>query len=172
MCYICAIMPPTDDPRWKDLHGGYRTPYDPRPALQKIESNIDVSAAWSELWNELHHQGDVGEASYAAIPELVRICQQRRNADWNTYALIGTIELARDDKRNPPVPVWLEAEYAQALQKLAELGVAEIANTTDRETVRAILSIVALYKGLRTLGRIVLNYSEDELLEMENRLLS
>jgi hypothetical protein len=33
---------------------------------------------WDELCNELHHQGDVGLASYAAIPQLVRISEERR----------------------------------------------------------------------------------------------
>jgi hypothetical protein len=33
-----------------------------------LQSNTDSSKAWDELWNELHHQRDVGEASYAAVP--------------------------------------------------------------------------------------------------------
>jgi len=56
-----------DDPRWRQLRGGYGSPYDPRKALLSLERGTDVLAAWSELWEELHHQGDVGEASYAAV---------------------------------------------------------------------------------------------------------
>lgn len=47
----------TDDARWANLIGGYRVPYDPRPAIAKLD-NGDRHAAWDELWNELHHQGD------------------------------------------------------------------------------------------------------------------
>lgn len=54
------------------MEGGYRLPYDPRPALDRL-ATVDVAAAWAELWQELYHQGDVGEASYAAVPELVRL---------------------------------------------------------------------------------------------------
>ena len=77
------------DPRWPSLRGGYRLPFDPRPALRRIAIG-DAEEAWKELWNELHHQGDVGEASYAAVPALVRIEAARRGADWNTYALVAT----------------------------------------------------------------------------------
>jgi hypothetical protein len=69
--------------------------FDPRLALQNLESNVHVKEAWRELWEELHHQGDVGEASYAAVPHIVRIHRKRRLDYWNTYALVAIIELAR-----------------------------------------------------------------------------
>jgi hypothetical protein len=61
------------DPRWEKMSGGYKVPFDPRPLLKKLEKDQDSTETWSELWNELHHQGDVGEASFAAVPQLVRI---------------------------------------------------------------------------------------------------
>jgi hypothetical protein len=60
-----------DDPRWRALKGGYREIYDPTPALARLESGVALGEAWEELWNELHHQGDVGEASYTVVPGLV-----------------------------------------------------------------------------------------------------
>jgi hypothetical protein len=53
------------------------------------------------MWEELHHQGDVGDASYAAVPELVRIHRDGRAADWNLYAMVAIIELARTESQNP-----------------------------------------------------------------------
>ncbi len=47
-----------DDTRWKDLRGGYGIPYDVSIALRSMQDGIDV---WEVLWNELHHQGDVGK---------------------------------------------------------------------------------------------------------------
>ena len=38
-----------DDPRWAGLHGGYRTPYDPRPALLSLQQGRSVEAAWKEF---------------------------------------------------------------------------------------------------------------------------
>jgi len=69
------------DARWSMLAGGYRIPYDPRPALSKLAANFADKSAWDELWNELHHQGNVGEASYAAVTALVDIYPTDRRAD-------------------------------------------------------------------------------------------
>jgi hypothetical protein len=160
-----------DDLQWANLRNGYGTPYDPRPALRKIESNTNAPEAWAELWNELHHQGDVGEASYIAIPELVRICRARQQLDWNTFALVATIELARDGHHNPPIPSWLETNYFAALRELAHFGAAEMDSASDAESIRSVLSVIAISKGLRALGRMLLIYSDDEWLEMEKRLM-
>jgi hypothetical protein len=54
------------DQRWSTLKSGYRMPFDPRPLVSQLEDAQHVEEAWSELWDELHHQGDVGEVSYAA----------------------------------------------------------------------------------------------------------
>ena len=83
-----------DDKRWRDFSGGYRVPFDPRPLLSKLETEDDTKDVWRELWGELHHQGDVGEASYASVPHFVRIYRQRDAIDWNTYAIVAIIELA------------------------------------------------------------------------------
>jgi hypothetical protein len=50
-----------NDARWRGLKGGYKMPYDPRPALQRLAAGVERGAAWDELWQELFHQGDVGE---------------------------------------------------------------------------------------------------------------
>ena len=59
---------------------------------------------WDELWDELNHQGEVGVASYAAVPELVRIAGGATCRDWNIYGLVATIEVERHRKGNPSVP--------------------------------------------------------------------
>src|SRR5262245_27344746 len=115
-----------DDPRWDGLLGGYRVPYDPRDALRSLEQGENVDAAWDELWQELHHQGDIGEASYAAVPHLVRIHAIRRRPDWNTYALVATIEEAGLRDRNPDVPPWLRDAYDHAWRHLVDLGLSEL----------------------------------------------
>lgn len=110
------------DPKWTSLAGGYGDLYDPRPALSKIAAGVAVSSVWEELWNELHHQGDVGEASYAAVTALVEIYSDGRPLDWNLFALCATIEVERHRRRNPLLPEWLHDDYATAWQKLGCLG--------------------------------------------------
>lgn len=65
----------------------------------------------------------------------------------NFYALVGTIDLARHRKSNPPMPAWLRADYDSALAKAAELALADLRTTTDTDCTRAMLGMVALAKG-------------------------
>ncbi|MBO0862735.1 MAG: hypothetical protein J2P21_30390 [Chloracidobacterium sp.] len=88
-----------NDPKWRELKDGYQVLYDPTPALKKLERGSDTAAAWDELWRELRHQSDVGEASYAAVPNLAQIHQTTHSLDWNLYALASTIEIARHQKK-------------------------------------------------------------------------
>jgi hypothetical protein len=164
---FCFRMLSLDDKRWQHLEGGYRTQFDPRPSLSKLDSSKDTNAAWHVLWEGLHHQGDVGEASYAAVPHLARIYRKRGVIDWNAYALVAVIELARDDGKNPPVPKWLEEDYFQAIRDLAELGAVQVLQTKNPEEIRAILSILAISAGARTHAKFLIDYSAEELLEIE-----
>ena len=158
-----------DDTRWGNLKGGYGTKCDPRPLLAKLENSNEKEATWNELWNDLHHQGDVGEASYAAVPHLVRIYRNHDKPDWNTYAIVAIIELARDRGTNPALPKWLEEDYFSAIQELATIGAAEVLTADNPEAFRAILGIIAIARGIRTYGRFLVEFSEDELLDMESR---
>ena len=112
-----------DDGRWSGLKGGYNAVYDPRPALRTLAVHYASKSAWDELWNDLHHQGDVGDASYAAVVEIVRISEGQAPAYWGAYGLAATIEEARLlDDRNPPVSDWIEPHYKAAWRTLFHLA--------------------------------------------------
>lgn len=159
-----------DDKRWEQLSGGYRIHFDPRAALSILESNNQLEDAWNELWDELHHQGDVGEASYAAVPHLVRIYRRQRGNRWKTFGLVALIELARGKDTNPEVPSWLKQDYFEAIQDLAGIGSAEVINENDPDAVRAILSVIAIAKGARTHARFLFEYSDAEMNDLEEQL--
>jgi hypothetical protein len=158
-----------DDRRWEALLGGYRTPYDPRRALAKLQSGTNDARVWEELWNELHHQGDVDQASYASVPHLVRVHRERPTADRNVYDIVAVIGLARKRGNNPDVPTWLDPSYFQAIQDLANPGWAEIQDASDQELIGGVFSIIAIAiaKGVLTYARFLVEYSEDELIELE-----
>jgi hypothetical protein len=156
-----------DDGRWIGLKGGYGMAFDPRPLLVKLESGLDVDHVWGELWDELHHQGDVGEASFAAVPHLARIYRERGGLGWNTYAIVAIIELRRNEGKNPDVPDWLRDEYFNAIRDLARIAQSQIETAQESEETRAMLSIVAIEKGLRVHARFLLEYSEEELQGMD-----
>jgi hypothetical protein len=156
-----------EDPRWTQLAGGYRVTFDPRPLLERLETERSLDPVWSELWTELHHQGDVGEASYAAVPHIVRIYRNRGAIDWNAYAIVAIIELARGSGKNPQLPDWLKDGYFDALKSLATAGDSDLPRTNDPDTCCAILSILAIEKGLRKHAGLLVNYSESELTDLK-----
>lgn len=157
-----------EDRKWQEFYGGYRVPYDASVALRSMQ---DGSNVWDELWGELHHQGDVDIASYASVPQLVRIASSRPSRDWNFYGLLATIEIARHRKGNPAVPVWLKADYDGAWAQAFTLALADISLKNDRPTTTAILSVLALAKEELKLGAMLSGLDESELDEcLEERL--
>jgi hypothetical protein len=87
-----------------ELISGYGTQYDPFPVLERLETDHEL--ALDELWENLYHQGDVGSASYAAVPILVQ---------KGELSLVAAIEVARNKEHNPEIPSELIAGYHQAL---------------------------------------------------------
>jgi hypothetical protein len=136
--------------------------YDPRDALRALEEGSNVATAWEELWNELHHQGDVGEESYAAIPHLVRIHELRGVADWNTYGMVGVIEEARRARPNPELPAYLQPANDDAWRGLVRIVLKELEAATDPTLVSSIIGVVATAKGERYLARFASDYVESE----------
>ena len=148
-----------DDPRWKELKGGYRTPYDASPALKALETSHDQTkqtALWNELWDELHHQGDVGEASYAAVPHLLRIVQAKPRLDWNCFALIAVIELERHRPGNPAIPADLKDDYQHALGSIMDVAGSHADQQWDALLASSVFAAVAAAKGLEVIARALL----------------
>jgi hypothetical protein len=97
----------------------------------------------------------------------VRIYRKHRVIDWNTYAIVAVVELARDNGKNPKVPKWLEDDYFEAIRDLAGVGAVQVLQTKNSEEIRAMLSILAISAGARTHAKFLINYSAEELLAME-----
>src|SRR5690242_539660 len=109
-------MLPLDDARWQSYMGGYRMAYDASPALRRLLADGPNEELWEEFWTELHHQGDVHQASYAAVPWLAEFVRRSTRIDWNALALIAVIELARGRHRNPEVAAELSESYFAAVK--------------------------------------------------------
>ena len=114
-----------EDPRWKTLDGTYGMHYDPRPLLNKLpkaESIEEQKAIFSEWWNDLYHDGNVGLASYATIPKLVRIGIETPILCPDFFTLISLVEISRHDSQNPDLPDFLEEEYNTAMKWVAMIS--------------------------------------------------
>lgn len=154
-----------DDPRWQQLCGGYRIPFDPRPLLIQLER--DPSAKnWGLLTEELFHQGDVGESSYAAVPHVVRIALEHSPLNVDALTLIVAIEVARLSAGNPPVPEWLKTGYEAAIERLAREVLIRFEKIENADLVRGALGILAVWKGQTGCARAAVLHSEEELKEI------
>lgn len=155
-----------NDTRWKELEGGYRMQYDASVPLRRLEqasTSEGIDAIFSELWNELHHQGDVGLASYFSVPHLIRIAKEKELFNFNVFGLVATIEIERH-RDNPPLPKEFEAEYIQTLREgipeLVEMGLGKEWDLTLASTV---LSALAVSKGHITMGNAISKMEDEEL---------
>ena len=142
----------------------YGEPYDPRPAIRAWRSGRGDEAA-RDLWDQLHHQGTVNSASYAAVREIVSMMQEQAEPDWNAYALLATIEEARLAEGNPPIPSDLQADYDRAWAELLPIALRDLVEAEHDLVVRSALAVVAHAKGQHTLATIAL-CTEDERVEM------
>jgi hypothetical protein len=57
----------------------------------------------------------------------------------------------------------------RTVHELAEIGAKEIWDADDPEIIRAVLSVIAIAKGLRIYGKLLVGYSEDEVSALESR---
>ncbi|HMC90663.1 MAG TPA: hypothetical protein VKI17_13995 [Gemmataceae bacterium] len=152
-------MLPLDDPRWQSFKGGYRILYDASPVIRRLLEKGATSKLWDELWNELHHQGDVDQASYAAVPWLVEFIRRSRKLDVNALALIAVIELERPS--NPKIRKELSEAYFASIRSLPAL----LGNHPDQEWSEAIVqhavACIALARGHRWFGKAYLELDRD-----------
>lgn len=161
-----AVMNDTDE--WSRLTDACGAEYDPRCALAAIASG-NPDEGYDELWRRVHHQGDLGTAAYAVVPELVRLMANADKPDWRAYALVATIEERRTVSGSAPVPRWLWDPYAMAMSDLVGPATKHLRSTKNDLEVRSLLAVIAQAKGERTLGAIAL-WTEDERREVLGKL--
>jgi len=130
---------------WAVFDGGYRQPYDASVQLKLLESaDKPETQVLDELWLNLYHQGDVGVASYAAIPQLSRIYQKHNWLDFRLPGLAAAIERSRFRDGNPPVPDWLIIDYRDGLKSIAQYCLSRVDDQSERNLAKAVVKLVAI----------------------------
>ena len=156
---------PLNDPRWVTYRGGYRVPYDVVPLIQRLQTEGTSEKFWDVVWQELHHQGDVGEATYAMVPYLVDYQSRQRSIDEQVIHFCVVVELARPENENPPVPQELALSYATALDRLPVIGVDLAQQGCPEADVIRVAAAIALAAGHRVLARAYLDFDRSEALD-------
>jgi hypothetical protein len=146
-----------DDPRWKNYKGGYGVKYDASVPLRRLYQEGASQKLWDELWEELHHQDGLGEASYAAVPHLLEFARRSKKLDWNVFGLICVIELARPENVKPPREV--AADYHAAIDALPEVLGSHPDRKWNADLMQAAATCIALARGQRKFAEIYVEFS-------------
>ena len=165
---------PLDDPAWGSLSHAYGSADDVPGLLRALEASprptIDYQdEPWFTLWSSLCHQGDVYTASYAAVPNIVRIALE---ADWPidfSFLMLPTaIEIARGEERAPLVPDFLEAAYRAAIEALVDCVLRHSGQEWDNSFVRSGLAAMAVAKGHRSIAEAIIDLDDDWIARIRN----
>ena len=155
-----------DSRAWATLEGGHQMPYNASRPLKKLRDATTPSEfheQLNELWDNLHHNGAVGPASYLAVPHLVSIGIDKRSLDPRLIGLIVVIEHARLSSADPSLPQDYDDIYFGSLLKLESYLHTNFKNITDRDTLRLSLALFATINGQPALGRIIEYLNESAL---------
>lgn len=145
------------------------------PLLEKLNSKEfpDVEI-WYEIWDTIHHQGDVLVSSYIAVPKIFEIYEKKRWLDYNLPGLFAVIENCRQQEKNPKLPNWLEKEYFQSLEKTVQYCAENISREWDRDMLISFLQLTCVIKQNQGIYQLLdvassSKYDEEFLLELYNK---
>ncbi len=153
-----------DNSLWQTLEGGYKIIYDVSIPLRELEITTDsqtIENIWKELWDELHHQGNVGLASYLAVPQLARIATARNFYNWNLLGICCVIEQQRQLNENPQLPVEFENYYKEGLQTLKQFVIDNLNKEASETTFRMALATLAVCSGQVKLSKAITEMEGD-----------
>jgi hypothetical protein len=163
-----------DDKHWANFTSGYQLKYDASVPLKRLEAasnTTDRTQVLDELWDELHHQGDVGTASYLAVPHLIRIGIKDQLTDWRVIGLVALIEIQRHESP-VAIPPEFEAEYFSALRQIEKLIALNTSLPWDSEYASCALAALAASKGQIAMAKVIQELNDPDLTEKFDEFLN
>lgn len=155
-----------DEARWAELSHAYGPAGDIPALLRALESDPSQRAPaqepWVTLWSSLCHQGDVYDASYAAVPHIVRIALAATGpVDFSVFLLPASVEVARVTGRGPALPEDLAAPYHQAIARLPDAVAAHRDRPWSQDLTISAAAALAVAKGHHALAEALMNLDAD-----------
>ena len=165
-----------DDPTWAQLSHAYGPASDVPELLRKLAQSTRQHEShqeepWFSLWSSLCHQGDVYEASYAAVPHIVEIALVTPGPlDFSFFQLPACIEIARQNGRGPELSIGLGVSYLSALAKLSECASVHLSDEWDDNMLLSTLAAIAVAKGKYRIAEAIVNLDDhliDKLIDLD-----
>jgi hypothetical protein len=163
-------MLPLDSPRWSELSHAYGQASNIPDLLHQVEKHLaddwfdaESSKPGKILWDSLCHQGDIYNATYAAVPHIINAMQKSpAKAHWTIYCMLASIEIARAKSRGPEIPTDLEADYLASLKEIPTL-VASSADDWDQWFCGSALAAIAASKGFIPLAEVMFELDDEKI---------
>ena len=115
---------------------------------------------WPKMIDALCHQGDIYTGSYAAVPHIVEYIAAA-GGDWQPYALIASIEEARQLGKGPAIPSELEDSYHGAIASAFKHALEAFPQASNPLLIRSFIALLSLGKGQVSIATFAL-LGEDE----------
>lgn len=166
-----------NSPRWTELQHAYGAATAIPLLLQQLQdlpTDEGDAEPWFSLWSALAHQGDVYQASFAAVPHIIAALSRSPETASEVYFHFPTwIEICRN-KHAVRVDRDLEAAYFDALARLPALVEKAAGKHWDTGFAACALSATAVAKGQHALAEALLALSSDDAIDdvrewMDNR---
>jgi hypothetical protein len=136
--------------RWSELSHAYGPAIDIPPLLamlSELPTSAGDSEPWFSLWSALAHQGDVYDASFAAVPHVIEaMSTSPGEVDYVYFQFPAWVEICRK-KKGIEVPPDLSPGYFQALNTLPALVAAASNRDWSPDFLQCALSAIAAVKG-------------------------
>jgi hypothetical protein len=142
------------DSQWGELQSTYGDGIRVAKLLAHADSGIPFDRWYDELFQELCHQYTVSEAAYAALPHLVTLAQDNKEARKHLLVLAGCCYAFAQLPDTLPISAEWEEEWHAAAQDAIPL-VAEILSAqqlSESDLHYLLLSLVAFH-GHTSLAR-------------------
>lgn len=154
---------PLDAAEWQTFCGGYnRAPFNCVPLIEQLRATGTSEKFWTIVWDELHHQGDVGEATYAIVPYLAEHFLHSVEFDLQLLAFVAIVEYERHRNKNPPIPAVLVNGYNWAIEAVLTKTLQLTPNNWSSDVMRYYAALVATWKRLPVMSAAYQELDETE----------
>lgn len=150
--------------RWSELQHAYGDASNIPALLSQLinlpSSNGDAEP-WFSLWSALAHQGDVYDASFAAVPHVIHAAASNPlKADAVYFQFPAWVEICRK-KNGLELPRELSQAYLDALSRLPSLVAQAAAREWDADFLQCALAAISAAKGQTVIAEAALELSPD-----------
>ncbi len=138
------------------MDGGYRRPYDASVILRFLEALVEPSKQfWDEVWNNLYHQYDVGLASYAVMPWLLKIYREKNWVDYELPNYAYAVEDARSRANNPKLPNSWVGEYRESIEGINAYCLGKRLESDDPNFRKGVVLLTAILVGATDIAELI-----------------